>query len=318
VELHTRRLVESGCSLFHRFLQRRIVMRQRVLFIAASMALAGFTLPAFAQDATGGGMAGDRPADRTGQRTDGTVAPNGTAKAPDAEGIRDTLASATEAAITKDGFDDLIERFVDADRDRLNKFKMTDEQKDKLNGRIAQLQKDWKAKYNQDFDIDKEEVVFNDQFRIVQGEIGEAQPAGGRMDPTKPDTTPGAGNDKAGGGDANRDAGRNVAKVTVPASHGMPAMFIPFIHEMPDAWKIDVPDTVEGQKLYDNLLTQLTMVGDMKDQWPSDVNDAYRAVSHHVMMAVLDQNSGMMKPGDKMPATPSTPGDRSTTPGTGR
>ena len=81
-----------------------------------------------------------------------------------------------------------------------------------------------------------------------------------------------------------------VAYVTVAASHAMPELKVPLIHELPDMWKIDVPDSVDGSKLYDNLLTHLTMANEHKDQWPADVNDAYRMVAHHVLMAVLDVN----------------------------
>jgi len=66
---------------------------------------------------------------------------------------------------------------------------------------------------------------------------------------------------------------------------------------MPDTWKIDVPDSVDARKLYDNLLNHLTMVDDQQAQWPADENDAYRLVSHHVLMAIMDQqqqgSSGM-------------------------
>src|SRR5262245_31362729 len=41
------------------------------------------------------------------------------ADAPDAEGIRDVVASASEASLTKGGFDDLVERIAKADRDRV-------------------------------------------------------------------------------------------------------------------------------------------------------------------------------------------------------
>ena len=30
----------------------------------------------------------------------------------------------------------------------------------------------------------------------------------------------------------------------------------------------------------------------MKDQWPADQNEAYRAVAHHVLMAIYDVNAG--------------------------
>ena len=65
-------------------------------------------------------------------------------------------------------------------------------------------------------------------------------------------------------------------------------------------WKIDVPDSVDGAKLYDNLLKHLTMANEQKDQWPSDVIDAYRAVAHHVLMAVLDVDQNAKAAGAKL------------------
>jgi hypothetical protein len=196
------------------------------------------------------------------------------------------LGQVTNAALTKGGFNDVIERFNDADRNRLGSYVHDKNNKDKLDildGRIAQFQKDWKAKYNENFKIHKDDVVFgNSMFTVAQGEIGkDAQLAGERVpaaDSNKPATC----------GDRNLDKGRNIAYVTVAASHGLPELKVPLIHELPDMWKIDVPDSVTGQKLYDNLLKHLTMADEQKDQWPSDVNDAYRMVSHHVLMAILD------------------------------
>jgi hypothetical protein len=196
------------------------------------------------------------------------------------------LGQVTNASLTKGGFNDLVERFNDADRNRIGpwiKDKNNKERLDVLDGRIAQFQKDWKARYGENFKIHKDDVVFgNPMFTVAQGEIGkDAQLAGERVPPadqSKPVT----------GGDRNLEKGRNIAYVTVAASHGLPELKVPLIHELPDVWKIDVPDSVTGQKLYDNLLKQLTMANENKDHWPTDINDAYRAISHHVLMAVLD------------------------------
>jgi len=196
------------------------------------------------------------------------------------------LGQVTNAALTKGGFNDVAERFNDADRSRIGawiKDKNNKEKLDVLDGRIAQFQKDWKAKYNENFKIHKDDVVFGNQmFTVTQGEIGkDAVLAGEKLpaaDPSHPIT----------GGDRNLEKGRNVAYVTVAASHNLPELKVPLIHELPDVWKIDVPDGVDGAKLYDNLLKHLTMVNEHKDQWPNDVNDAYRMVSHHVLMGVLD------------------------------
>jgi len=291
---------------------------------AFAVGFGAFTLSASAQDMTGGRPMA--PSDRTTASPSTMPADRSSAMAPDAHDIRAALAKTTEDAVSKNSFSTLYKCFNDADRDRIGagEKNITRADWDKLNGRLEQFQKDWKAKYNQDFDIKKDDVVFNDQFRIIQGEIGEAQPAGARMggtrtgdtvrdrdvdrtgttpgagagagagaarDPGAPDTTPGPEANKVGGGETNREPGRNVAKVTFPESHGQPALFIPMIHELPDSWKIDVPDQVDARKLYDNLLKHVTMLDEQKDQWPADVNDAYRLVSHHVMMAVLDQDA---------------------------
>jgi hypothetical protein len=257
--------------------------------------------------------------------------------APDAEDIRSTLAKATDQAFDKNGFDNLMSRFVDADRDRVKQTKFTDADWEKLNGRIDQIRKDWKAKYNQDFDIKDEKLVYDpQQIMIVQGEIWDrdrnAQPAGARMggdnnppsktdqpsgqgqpgNPSMPDERPGPQADKVAGGEVNREPGRNVAKITFPASHGLPVLYVPLIHEFPDAWKFDVPDQVDGRKLYDNLLTQLTYFDEHKDQWPADVNDAYRAATHHVLMAIMDVPMGGQQMG-----VPSGSGMQRDTTGTG-
>jgi hypothetical protein len=207
-----------------------------------------------------------------------TVAPNGTAAAPDAEGIRDVLAQVAEASLTKGGLDDLVERLVDQDRNRIGQTLQKDNAD--LDGRIDQFRKDWQAKYGQDFDIKNEEQAFpNNTFAIAQGEIGRAA-AGADVKVDSPD---------APAADANRnDAGRNIASLRV-ASQGMPALNVPMVHEAPDLWKIDVPNTLTAEKLKANVLAHLTAANEMKDQWPADVNQAYAAVTHHILMALMDQ-----------------------------
>jgi len=209
------------------------------------------------------------------------------------------LGQVTNAALTKGGFDDLAQRFNDADRNRIGSWyhdKNNKEKLDVLDGRVAQFQKDWKAKYGDDFKIHKDDVVFgNSNFTVTQGEIGkDAQLAGERVPPAQNVNKDNLNQPRDATGNTNADRnlekGRNVAYITVAASHNLPELKVPLIHELPDMWKIDVPDNVDGAKLYDNLLKHLTMADEMKDQWPTDENDAYRAVAHHVLMAVLDVN----------------------------
>jgi hypothetical protein len=264
--------------------------------LAAAVSVGGFAFTAQSRaDDTTAGQKVDKAIDKTE-----TAAKN--AKSNWDHGrINTMLAQVTNAALTKGGFDDVVERFNDADRNRIGgwfKDKDNKEKLDVLDGRIAQFQKDWKAKYGQDFHIMKDDVVFAaPTFNVAMGEIGsDAQLAGKQLPPGEKVTSSDVANapkDASGNTklDKNLEKGRNVAVVEVVQSHGLPELKVPLIHELPDLWKIDVPDSVTGQKLYDNLLNHLTMADQQKDQWPSDVNDAYRQVAHHVLMAVLDVNN---------------------------
>lgn len=262
--------------------------------LAAAVSAGGFAFVSTARaDDTTAGQKVDKAIDKTEQTAHNAKA------GWDHGRINTMLAQVTNASLTKGGFNDVVERFNDADRNRIGSFWKDKNNKEKievLDGRIAQFQKDWKAKYGQDFHIMKDDVVFGGTptFTVARGEIGtDAQLAGKQLPAgekvTSSDVKDAAkdhsGNTKL---DQNLEKGRNVAVVTVAESHGLPELKVPLIHELPDLWKIDVPDNVTGQKLYDNLLKQLTMADEQKDKWPADVNEGYRAVAHHVLMAVLD------------------------------
>jgi hypothetical protein len=227
--------------------------------------------------------------------------------APAADDIRSALEKTTEAAVSKGGFNDLIKHFVDADRNRLGAYKSSDGFA-KLDGRIESFRKDWKSKYGQDFSFPGNGPnVLGDTFgRISQGEIGEAVTAAGKEVPSnEPGLVAGttdalkksgvsntdANSAKVGGGDTNKDVGRNIATVLIPANAGAPELAVPMIHELPDAWRIDVPDNIDGQKLQDNLLKQITLLDEDRANWPADSFDAYRAVARHVMTALMESDT---------------------------
>jgi hypothetical protein len=286
---------------------------------------------------------------------------HGTAQAPDAEGIRDVLASTTEATL-KGSFSDIVERFVDEDRNRFGKAMPSEDALKPLNDLTKQFRDDWKTKYNQEFDIEKEELVFNPSVRIMQGEFGatvpdSAQTAGQRSTatpqpsesvPSDRKTTEGdtaaertldrtgdavagaadktgdavaAGVGRArdavtGDADSNKEKGRNMATVMIPASHGLPAIKVPLIHELPDNWRIDVPNNLDAAKFQANLQKHLTKSHQMKDKWPADANEAYLAVAHHVLLAIFEGTPNVQQSGSgataqpaagTIPPTPATP-----------
>jgi len=205
--------------------------------------------------------------------------------------------------------------FADADRNRIGKDRFAEKKFDDLDGRIAQFQKDWKEKYNQSFKIKDQAAVINDQFAQIEvGEMGSnaklaADQQKNSAEPTDKNKDNANGNDKD---DQNLDKGRDIATVDHSAST-ISRVKVPMIHEGAlGKWKINVPDSVDGPKLKDNLLKHLTMADEMKDKWPADVNEAYRAVAHHVLTAVLDADnqsasdtSGAQKSSDSTGAAPS-------------
>lgn len=231
----------------------------------------------------------------------------------DSEDIRASLADLSEAVMSK-SFHRVRNKLVDADRNRLKDLKDDDAM---FAGRIEQIRKDWKAKYGKDFDIEHK-VAFGQDFKnftIVQGEIANPallsnwpvdnkSKAGAslKVGESKVEATVGGGgaNATATGarnetnqpgnkpGDRNLEKGRNVAIVTFPESHGTPELTASLIHELPDQWRFDIPDTIDSNKFYQNLLAHMTEFGEMKDQWPQDVNEASRMITHHVLEALYD------------------------------
>jgi hypothetical protein len=110
---------------------------------------------------------------------------------------------------------------------------------------------------------------------------------------------------------AKKDMNRPTATATIAASHGLPESKVALVSEFPDRWKIDLPDSIDGQKLHDNVLKHLTMVDEDKANWPADKADAYRLVSHHMLEAVQQSAdadatpaAGTLTPAPGAPATP--------------
>ena len=296
---------------------------------AAALTVGGMGLSLRAQDAPPADQpnAADRAVDRTGEAArnaeEGTRDALGAQDKPSAnkEEIHDVLAQVAEASMTKEGLDDLVERFVDADRNRIGQNQDALKNNADLDGRIAQIQQDWKAKYNQDFDINEEDKVFGGFAMISEGEIGAPRTASDRLRaPAEGVDAPKTETDGQTAADRNlNDPCRNIATVTIQESHGVPAVSVPMIHEA-GGWKIDVPDSLDAAKLRDGVQTAVTKCGEMKDQWPADANEAYRAVTHQVLAALFADQAGAgaaaqpaagqtdpSAPAPSAPATPSEP-----------
>jgi len=94
------------------------------------------------------------------------------------------------------------------------------------------------------------------------------------------------------------EKGRDVALVRMPAIDNLPDMTLSMIHQFPDAWKFDIPNDRSGEQIYNDLLTQLTWLGDHSANWPTSTDDAYRTFAHHVIAALYGVQPTAMNAGN--------------------
>jgi hypothetical protein len=202
------------------------------------------------------------------------------------------LAKATDAAMKKNGFDNFVARLSSPDYKRMKDF-ANKRDVSEINGRIDQINKNWKTKYGEDFDAAK--TVYEGFVMVKEGEITNPSEFQKHWPvATTPVMT--ADGPKTVANNTPEtvkllDQGRNVAVVAFPASHNMPGFNISMVHEAVDDWRIDVPDDTSGEQIYNNLKTALTSFGDNVAAWPADKVDAYRDLGHRVLMSAYGMNS---------------------------
>jgi len=242
--------------------------------------------------------------------------------------IDKAFKAVTEDALSKNGFDNLVSKLVDQDRDRIKKSvasgkSLTDmdgNNNKRLTDLVADLNGSFKSKYNHAFDIDISKVYTKDFTNFMTGEVSDPQLLVGKWPVEampKSNISGEAGKvtqsdvnqaqNHSFGGDVNLEKGRDVAIAHILPSHGMSGLTASLIHENVVGWKFDVPNNLTAEKLYGNLINNLSYLDQHKDQWPSDVNDAYRQFSHATVAALYDINISS-KPGTAAgPLSPASP-----------
>jgi hypothetical protein len=224
--------------------------------------------------------------------------------------IQTALAKVVEAGVSKGEFDTLTSYLTKADRDRIGDARNTT-WKD-LDGRIDEFRKDWQVKYGQEFKVtDKPSVVFNDECCKITEAAAAAAPASHgegarRHEETRSANASTEPSAQAPDYDAARTASEtipNARAATVQITNGGATRTSPttlnLVNEgtLVPAWRIKLPDDIDGQKLHDNLLRELTAFDEDKANWPTDVNEAYDLASRHILAAVS---------GSSVPTSPTT------------
>lgn len=218
-----------------------------------------------------------------------------------AQAAREPIREVTKAALVEDGFDDLVERLVDEDRNRIGQ-QIDELDRQALNARTLSLREAWKAKYGQELDI-SETVLENVQ--VVTGEITDPQQIAGRW----PVAATGAAEAMPAGlqqpgiqeerdEDANLEQGREVALAQVQASGKQP-LTVSLVDEA-FGWKIDIPNDINTQRLYQGVASNLGQLDNNQQAWPEDVNEAQRLLAYHVIAGLYAQPAQMQQ-GQPMP-----------------
>jgi len=218
--------------------------------------------------------------------------------------IEKAFKAVTEDAMDKTGFDNLVNCLVDQDRVRISKSltsgtlnNINGSKNQKLTDVIADLEGGWKSKYNQKFDLDISKVFTQDYIHVTTGEVDDAAKLVGKWPVQVSMQSGDAGKvtqadaneakNKMFGGDVNLEKGRNVAIAQFQTSQYFSGLNASMIHEA-GGWKFDVPNNLNALKLYDNLVNNLTTLDHSREQWPDDVNEAYRRFTAAVVAALYD------------------------------
>jgi len=227
----------------------------------------------------------------------------------DDKAIDKTFKKLAEDAITHDGFDNIVGMVSDQDQARFKEnvgkssWNNVDGNNNKrLNDLAADINNTFKTKYNHDFDMDYSKVFSADFISIMTGEVADPNALVGKWPVTAGPSLNSASagkvssadaqeaQNKAFGGKVNLEKGRDVAIAHLKDSHGMPGLTASLIHETASGWKFDVPNTLTAQKLYDNLVANLSLISAHKDRLPGDINDGYREVTHAIVAALYDMD----------------------------
>jgi hypothetical protein len=237
--------------------------------------------------------AADQGAAVTNQASQAPTLPDGFIQKDEnaASGVKSTLVGLTQRAVTKDSYNSFFSSFLSElasrDKTRAQEFKGVDQEK--LNATIGQIQTGWRAKYNQDFDVSDKNLVFNEQFPIVQGEVSDPTAAANNWPASGAAGEASVAASNSEQQDCNKKeltAGRAVAIMRIPAANGFADINVSLTYSTLSGWYVDLPVDRTGEKVYNDLTTHLDYVVAHQDYWPADVNEGYRMVARQVVAAL--------------------------------
>jgi len=230
--------------------ERRSNMKGRSIVLAAALTVAGISLcPAFAG-------AGPTAAPSAAPMASVKSAPG---DAPESQ-IQGTLQSLAQDALTQNDMSKLVSLLNDSQQQSFAKSSTYSQgYGDKLDAQITALNKTWKQKYGHEFSTTGVTNAFGPGFAAIRVQT----PA--------------------------KTSAPETATASLTTTKASATLDVPLIRDKQNQWKIDTPASLTIEKLRANLLAELTAVNSAAAHWPANETDAYRNVSRHVLMAVLDK-----------------------------
>lgn len=207
--------------------------------------------------------------------------------------IREVLTEMTEAAFTKGGFSDMVERFVDQDRNRIGRLE--DVESEQLDSVVEIFLQNWENKYGNEFDIEDDKFL-GAGLAVAIGEVEDSRQAMANW----PLSLTGEEGPRAAAGaminedeqsDANLEEGRTVAIAAVPGKDGK-MLHLSLIKEA-GGWKIDLPNNITRQQLHSRVSTMIRTLNANPDQWSETEAEAYNLVGRKLLMAIHDIDETM-------------------------
>jgi hypothetical protein len=249
------------------------------------------------QSTTGGGTEGQQLQRSTAVAGEGQQAttplrlPMGVKQVekPSSSGMYRTLARATEDAVSKNGFEDLVDRFTSSDRDRLRNAAKNEKKDKDLNDLADRIQQDWKDKYHGRFSMDADKVLA--KATAVEGDVTDPKTLAAHWPvPAMPGMAAQQAAAGAGGPAMSKEEdlkkGYKVGVVRLPMAGTATQPLDVSLKREWLRWRIDVPDDRTAAQIHDDLVKELTAFEQNKANWPADENAAYEMATRHVMMAV--------------------------------
>jgi len=185
------------------------------------------------------------------------------------EEVQNRLASAVDKAVSVSGYEGMVGSFDKTTRDRLALEK--DRKLDELNTRIAQFRRDFKDKYNQDFNLNAAEL--KDIAVYTNGDEDHS------VVHLSAFPTLNAKNDAATGDKDRQNLNGHIYLNREKTLIG-------------NAWRIAMPENISGQQLRDALGSKLAAIDNDQAAWPTNVHDGYITMGGQILQTLTQLQPG--------------------------